>query len=183
MLPARYLRRSLLRNVVLVWPLRCYSKEVSSRILVPPASHFRNSRLGDSSFRMRRDDDNKGSNADVTSSEYKQLPEDSNYIEAYYNELQLFLDDHLKKQLGKTYVDFENDPDELIFQLKKYIELCVLPRYDPNKPSGKLIIERFLAFEQGVMLTLRLNGGHTFIFDVMLQAKSVFDKLDSEKRN
>ncbi|KAL3228957.1 hypothetical protein RNJ44_02044 [Nakaseomyces bracarensis] len=178
MYSARYFRRSLLRNSVRLVRLQLhYSKEVSSRILVPPASHLRNSRIGGTEIRDN-DIDRKGNRI---THEYRQLPEDSNYIEAYYNELQLFLDDYLKKELGKTYVDFEKEPAELVFQLEKYIELRVVPRYNHNKPSEKVVIDRFLAFSNGVKLTLRLNGGHTFIFDVMLQAKRVFDKLDAKK--
>ncbi|SJM83278.1 related to protein FMP23, mitochondrial [Zygosaccharomyces bailii] len=161
------------------------SKTVSSRIIVPPASHFNNQ--GPQFNRIPRD-------------KYKQLPDDSDYIEKFYDELQLFSQDFLEKQLHKKYTDFEECPEELVFQLDQFIELQIIPRYSkPVKETGdnhaafplrsiqcktisdKIVIERYLDFAKGVKLTLMLNGVHTFIFDVLLQAKSVFDNMERSK--
>ncbi|KAG0655328.1 hypothetical protein C6P44_000383 [Monosporozyma unispora] len=128
--------------------------------------------------------------------EYKQLPEDSNYIENFYSELEQFEKEYLQSVLKKSYNSFENDPDELVFQLEKYVELHVLPKYSSQNPSNyfipqlkvycgglsdKVIVERYLEFINAVRLTLRLNGGHSFIFDVLLKAKNVFDQLEKSK--
>lgn len=153
------------------------SKEVSRRVIVAPASHFKTS------------SPNVKSNIPIH--EYKQLPEDSNYIEKHYKELQVFLNEFLIKKLNKTYADFEGDPDELVFQLEKFIELEVTPRYtNHSAPDGceerfksigdRIVVDRYLDFVKEVRLTLLLNGGHSFIFDVMLQAKEVFDKMQKE---
>lgn len=161
------------------------SKTVSSRIIVPPASHFNNQ--GPQFNRIPRE-------------KYKQLPDDSNYIEKFYEELQLFSQNFLEKQLHKKYTDFEECPEELVFQLDQFIELQIIPKHSqPVKETGdthaafplrsiqcasisdKIIIERYLDFAKGVKQTLLLNGGHTFIFDVLLQAKSVFDNMEKSK--
>lgn len=161
------------------------SKTTSTRIIIPPASHFKNK-------------DRQSSR--IPRHEYSQLPEDSNYIEKFYDELAIFSDEILEKQLKKCYADFDNDPDELVFQLEKYIELQVIPKHSEYKDtslpnaeshhvqsikcktlSDKIIVERFLDFARSVKLTLMLNGGHSFIFDVMLQAKSVFDEMHKTK--
>lgn len=160
---------------------RSLSKAVSNRIIIPPASHFPTA--NSPATRIPRH-------------EYKQLPEDSNYIENFYDELETFSDEILLKQLNKTYADFDDEPEELLFQLEKYIELQVIPKHSDSQASDivgpiksiecrnlsdKIIIERFLDFARGVKMTLLLNGGHTFIFDVLLQAKHVFDKMQKVK--
>ncbi|CAI4037286.1 hypothetical protein SMKI_02G1540 [Saccharomyces mikatae IFO 1815] len=153
------------------------SKEVSRRIIVAPASHFKIP--------------SKNLKTNIPIHEYKQLPDDSNYIEKHYKELQIFLNEFLIKKLNKTYADFEGDPDELVFQLEKYIELEVTPKYTNNFKSDscegrfksvgdRIVVDRYLDFVKDVRLTLLLNGGHAFIFDVMLQAKEVFDKMQEE---
>lgn len=161
------------------------SKTVSGRTIVPPATHFNNQ-----GPRFNR----------IPRHEYKQLPEDSNYIEKFYDELLIFSQEFLEKQLHKKYTDFEECPEELVFQLEQFIELQIIPRYsEPSNELGdtqpafplrsiqcrnigdKIIIERYLEFSKGVKLTLMLNGGHTFIFDVLLQAKSVFDNMQKDK--
>ncbi|SCW01639.1 LAFE_0E04060g1_1 [Lachancea fermentati] len=154
------------------------SKSISNRVIIPPSSPF---------------------NGPVQKSEYKQLPLDSDFIEKSYNELEQFSTDFLQKHLKKSYSDFENHPDQLVFELEKYIELHVIPRHSVSSGqmvntgnrvlpmvycksmSDKLVIERFLDFCNGVKLTLRLNGGHTCIFDILLQGKAAFDQF--EKRN
>lgn len=161
---------------------------VSQRVIIPPVTHFKQNCI---SKPIPRDD-------------YKQLPDDSNFIENYYTELELFQRDYLQKELKKTYNSFENDPDELIFQLEKFVELHILPQYSifNNKtlvPSNKfyipranvycnylgdkITVERYLDFIHAVRLTLRLNGGHPFIFSVLLKAKAVFDQLERSTMN
>ncbi|QLQ80412.1 hypothetical protein HG537_0D04130 [Torulaspora globosa] len=159
------------------------SKTVSNRVIIPPASHFGN--VGNLAIKIPRH-------------EYKQLPDDSNYIEKFYDELEVFSKDVLEKRLNKTYTDFEDDPEELQFQIEQYIELEIIPRYSVYESSGtsddrsiklvqcrtirdKIVVERFLDFAKSVRLTLMLNGGHTFIFDILLQAKKTFDAMQKTR--
>lgn len=159
------------------------SKTVSSRIIIPPASHFGNA--GNLATKIPRH-------------EYKQLPDDSNFIEDFYDELEIFSRDVLGKRLNKTYTDFEDEPEELQFQIEQYIELEVIPRHAVYDSSGKsddsptrlvqcrtlrdkIVIERFLDFAKNVRLTLMRNGGHTFIFDILLQAKKAFDAMQNTR--
>ncbi|CAI4058550.1 hypothetical protein N7582_001135 [Saccharomyces uvarum] len=153
------------------------SKEVSRRVIVAPASHFRTS--------------SPKPKSNIPIHEYKQLPEDSNYIEKHYRELQIFLNEFLMKKLNKTYADFEGNPDELVFQLEKFIELEVTSKCIDHSTSDhrkaefksigdRIVVDRYLDFVKDVRLTLLLNGGHSFIFDVMLQAKEVFDKMQKQ---
>lgn len=159
------------------------SKTVSNRIIIPPASHFGN--VGNPAIKIPRH-------------EYRQLPDDSDYIEKFYDELEIFSKDVLDKRLNKTYTDFEDEPEELQFQLEKYIELEVIPKHSDYENArqdndgfmkhvqcrtlrDKIVIERFLDFARGVRLTLMLNGGHTFIFDVLLQAKKTFDAMQETR--
>lgn len=160
--------------------LRNYSRPVSKRVIIPPASHFKQHSIG---IQTPRHDQ-------------KQLPEDSNYIEKFYNELGQFKKQYLKQILNKSYSSFENDPDELIFQLEKYIELSIIPKYTLSSKSffhiqkinlycislsDKIVVERYLEFINAIRLTLRLNGGHSFIFDTLLEAKRVFNQMEKNK--
>ncbi|CCK72176.1 Fmp23p KNAG_0J00940 [Huiozyma naganishii CBS 8797] len=173
--------------------LRCFhsgfaprSSAVSRRVIIPPQDHFDKSRF-------------KGS---IVQHEYRQIPDDSNYIEKFYHELAVFNKVCLENELHKSYSDFEDNPSELVFQVEKFVELQIVPRHstvrDPNTKdtsgyhipslnvycqhlSDKLVIERYVEFIKAVSLTLRLNGGHTFIFDILLTAKSVYDRLESDK--
>lgn len=155
-----------------------FSKATSHRVIIPPSSHF----IGKSS----------SISSNIPRHEYRQLPEESNYIEKFYEELNIFSKELLKKELNKSYADFENDPEELIFQIEKFIELQIIPKHSEFKEiakstplqlvecksyDDKLAIQRFLDFARGVKKTLMFNGGHTFIFDIMLQAKDVFDNF------
>ncbi|AET39917.1 Fmp23p Ecym_5140 [Eremothecium cymbalariae DBVPG len=119
----------------------------------------------------------------VKQSEYKQLPEDSNYIERFYTELDQFRNEFLIPHHKKSYSDFNDSPNDLVFELDKYIELHVIPKYYAGTTislANKLVVDRFLDFSRGVKTTLRLNGGHTFIFDMLLQSKKVFDDLQKK---
>ncbi|KAG0673462.1 hypothetical protein C6P41_004416 [Kluyveromyces marxianus] len=159
------------------------SKSVSNRIIIPPVTQVN---YGQPSLKALQ-------------SEYKQLPDNSNFIEKYYNELQTFRDEFLVPHLNKQYTDFEENPDDLVFEIEKYIECQVIPKHSVytqksdlmaqgeqlpmvycDTVGDKMIIERFLDFCRGVRHTLRLNGGHSVIFDIMLQSNSVFE--DFERR-
>lgn len=163
---------------------RINSRAVSNRIIIPPKNHYS---IGQQSLKALK-------------SEYKQLPENANYIEKFYHELEIFHDEFLVPKLNKHYTDFEENPDDLVFELEKFIELHVIPRHSVSTDTSdlmanginlpmvycetvrdKLVIERFLDFCRSVRNTLRMNGGHSFIFDVMLQSNSVFQDFEKNK--
>ncbi|CAR22126.1 Fmp23p [Lachancea thermotolerans CBS 6340] len=163
---------------------RLGSQAVSNRVIVPPASHFQQ---------------RTAASAKLAKKEYRQLPENCGYIENFYNELEQFSNDFLTSQLNKSYSDFDDCPEDLVFEIDKYIETRIIPRHSVSSAakqdargarppivcetvSDKLVIERFLDFSNGVKLTLRMNGGYTFIFDVMLQGKAAFDQFEAVRK-
>ncbi|ODQ59287.1 hypothetical protein WICANDRAFT_63783 [Wickerhamomyces anomalus NRRL Y-366-8] len=115
--------------------------------------------------------------------EYKQLPDDSMYIEKFYDEL-----DQFKKEIEtnksitqSNFSDFEKDPNELIQQLELFIEGKIKPQY-VEKVMSKFQMERFDEFLRNVKITLILNGGHPMIFDILLQSKAQFDWFVKRKK-
>ena len=115
--------------------------------------------------------------------EYKQLPDDSMYIEKFYDEL-----DQFKKEIEtnksitqSNFSDFEKDPNELIQQLELFIEGKIKPQY-VEKVMSKFQMERFDEFLRNVKITLILNGGHPMIFDILLQSKAQFDGFVKRKK-
>ena len=163
---------------------RLSSRAVSNRVIIPPKAL---TDLGQPTLKSLR-------------SEYKQLPENSNFIYKFYTELQKFHDEFLVPRLNKHYTDFDENPDDLVFELEKYIELHIIPSHSVrtqksdlmaqgiNLPmvycetlGDKMVIERFIEFCRSVRYTLRLNGGHSFIFDIMLQSNSVFQDFEKSK--
>lgn len=115
--------------------------------------------------------------------EYKQLPDDSMYIEKFYNELDLFKKEiEANKSIAQSnFSDFEKDPNELINQLELFIEGKVKPQYIESLVS-KFQMERFDEFLRNVKITLILNGGHPMIFDILLQSKAHFDGFIKKKK-
>lgn len=164
------------------------SSAVSNRMIIPPPSHHN---YGQPTLK-------------VIQSEYLQLPDNSNFVEKFHGELKQFYDECLQEQLEKNYADFEDDPDELIFEIERYIELQIIPKHSVTTklselPStvciasslptvycrslgDELVIEKFLDFSRNVRRTLVMNGGHSFIFDIMLQSASVFQNFEERKR-
>lgn len=122
--------------------------------------------------------------------EYKQLPDDSMYIEKFYRELSQFqkeiqTNDNIKES---NFSDFENDPNELIHQLELFVEGKIKPQYLIDVSTGgdnvekKVEMERFDEFVRNVKITMILNGGHPMIFDILLQSKAHFDGFDKNKK-
>ncbi|CCC71839.1 hypothetical protein NCAS_0I01710 [Naumovozyma castellii] len=171
--------------------LRLCSRLASNRLIIPPLAHIN----GGSATQKIKD---KKKNF-IKVGEYRQLPED-NPIEKYYDEIETFSKACLEKQLKKNYSDFEGNPDELVFEIEKYVESQIIPKYSvldedrekttPSLPSmvycktlgDKLVIERYISFARAVRLALIFNGGHPFIFDLMLQGRSVFDKIGEKTK-
>ncbi|CCF57052.1 hypothetical protein KAFR_0C00570 [Kazachstania africana CBS 2517] len=154
-----------------------HSKTISKRVIIPPTTHLKSDSTGSASGKIGID-------------EFKQLPEDSDYIENFYNELEDFSEEYLKKHTKKSFADFEGEPDDLVFQVQKYVELQIVPKYTVEAGDqsriyrsigDKLLVERYIEFIKAMKLTLRLNGGHTFIFDLILQSHAVFNEWESNK--
>lgn len=116
--------------------------------------------------------------------EYRQLPDDSQYIEKFYNELNAF---HEELSTGneipqRSFTEFEQDPNALVAALEKFIQGKVLPRYGGKRDGGsRVVVQRYGAFLTSVKTTLVLNGGHPFIFDVLLQNKRLFDGFEKRE--
>ncbi|CCH43333.1 Histidinol-phosphate aminotransferase [Wickerhamomyces ciferrii] len=115
--------------------------------------------------------------------EYRQLPDDSQYIEKFYEELDLFQKEIVNNSSikGKNFSDFEDDPNELIIQLELFIEGKIKPQVSFDK-LARAKYERFDEFLRNVKITLVLNGGHPMIFDILLQSKQHFDGFDKMKK-
>lgn len=153
-------RQLLPRSSVSILPTRTYASAVSNRVILPKPKYIKEQ------------------------TEYKQLPDDSMYIEKFYDELDLF-----KKEIesnetiaGTTFTDFEKDPNELLHQLEMFIEGKVKAKYPKGVLKGVIRTDRFDEFFKNVKLTLRLNGGHPMIFDILLQSKAHFDGFDPKKK-
>lgn len=134
-----------------------------------------------------------------TEKKFVEFSEEINSIEKYYNELEQFRVNHLLKKMGRNYSNFSDNPNELIFELDEFIELEIIARYSrPTKDekfkhhipsinvycsslSDKLLIERYLEFDIALKSVLSLNGSDTTIFDILLNAKAVFDKFERRK--
>lgn len=119
----------------------------------------------------------------VEQTEYKQLPDDSQYIEKYYHELAALQSEIVNNKAirCKNFSEFETDPNYLIEVLENFINEKILHRYkDDNSLGSQLVIERYLQFLENVKITLLLNGGHSFVFDILLQNKKLFDKFDDK---
>ncbi|CDR42820.1 CYFA0S10e02674g1_1 [Cyberlindnera fabianii] len=117
--------------------------------------------------------------------EYRQLPDDSQYIEKFYSELSSFHSEIVKntKIPYTSFSEFENDPNSLITELENFIQTKVYPEYVNKDDLGsQMVIKRYNDFLRNVKITLILNGGHTFIFDILLQNKKLFDGFDHNKK-
>ncbi|KAH3900616.1 related to Protein FMP23, mitochondrial [Saccharomycodes ludwigii] len=180
---------SLITNNVITNTSKCFhtniilkSKAISQTVIIPPKAIIQRYSLN-----------NTNTFNNTTETEYKQLPEDSQYIEKFYDELETF-QLFLKSELHKSFSDFEDSPQELVFELEKYIQMELLPRHtklcdDDIKSTfkfptmgDKLVIDRFLDFLHNVNITLVLNGGHTFIFDIIIQSKKSFDEFQKQQK-
>ncbi|CDK24412.1 unnamed protein product [Kuraishia capsulata CBS 1993] len=112
---------------------------------------------------------------------YRQLPDDSQFIDQHYEELK-----HYRKVLGKPFGEFES-VREFFIALSKL-------RPDPGTDENRNFRDdelpditispraRFDKFVKNLKITLRLNGGHLFTLDLLLQNRSVFDGFEKRKK-
>ncbi|KAH3674451.1 hypothetical protein WICMUC_003288 [Wickerhamomyces mucosus] len=112
--------------------------------------------------------------------EYKQLPDDSQYIEKFYKELKSFQDEikNNEKIPFINFTDFEKDPNALIHYLEQFIQTNIYNKYSIDDPNEVYVIKQYKEFLNNVKITLTLNGGHPHIFDILIQNKRIFDTFD-----
>ncbi|KAH3681358.1 hypothetical protein WICPIJ_007711 [Wickerhamomyces pijperi] len=124
--------------------------------------------------------------------EYKQLPDDSQYIDKYYPQLlEFFKELKINTRIPyECYSDFENDPEALIHYLERYIDEKKTSKVSlrMNQGSVKEIksvnsssdVKKLSSFLENVKITLRLNGGHTHVFDSLIQSQKFFKEFETK---
>ncbi|KAH3669277.1 hypothetical protein OGAPHI_001398 [Ogataea philodendri] len=114
-------------------------------------------------------------------SEYKQLPDDSQFIEKHYDELKQY-----RERLAKPFGEFPS-VSELFMELSK-----MRPEFGSHdtRPiadsevlgnTNRLAVVAFDRFINDLAITLRLNGGHLFTLDLLLHNKELFDNFEKGK--
>ncbi|GMM48885.1 hypothetical protein DAPK24_054830 [Pichia kluyveri] len=103
-------------------------------------------------------------------SEYRQIPDDSRFMDKHYNELINYRDKIVG--VGGSFNDL-NSITELFFKLSKLY---------PNEGKPEQI-ELFNKFIDDLWQLLMLNGGYIDILDLMIYNKQVFDHCESTKHH
>lgn len=105
----------------------------------------------------------------ILTSEYRQLPEDSQFIDKHYIDLITYRDKICG--VGGKFEDL-NDITELFLRLSNY---------RPRKPELVDTTSKFDRFVVDLVQTLKLNGGHLFVLDLLIYNKQVFDHCEKIK--
>ncbi|VEU24017.1 DEKNAAC105241 [Brettanomyces naardenensis] len=106
----------------------------------------------------------------IITDEYKQLPDDSQFIEEHYDDLLYYRD----KLVGKdgSYASL-GTASNLFMKLSEY---------NPELGGGLLIDKiQFEKFVGDLVTTLRLNGGHLFTLDLLIQNQREFERMQKKK--
>ena len=129
----------------------------------------------------------------ILTAEYKQLPDDSQFIDKHYDELVKYRD--LICGVGGQFGEISGVP-ELFLRLSKVHPKHVVSSADapeqmetqPEAIKGpakemkdtflKMQIDQFDQFVIDLMNALRLNGGHLFVLDLLIYNKQVFDHCE-----
>lgn len=113
----------------------------------------------------------------ILSSEYRQLPDDSQFITKHYDELVVYRDRICG--IDGRYNDL-NDVSELFLQLSKIHPFKNVGTIvnDTHKELIQLQTDTFDQFVVDLVQTLKLNGGHLFVLDLLIDNKRVFDHID-----
>lgn len=106
----------------------------------------------------------------ILSKEYRQLPDDSQFIEKHYHNLRHYRD--LVCGVGGQYEDIP-DISELFLRLSKHV-----PQKNPKNPFWEKQLEQYNQFVTDLVATLRLNGGHLFVLDLLIYNQEVFEHVD-----
>lgn len=115
--------------------------------------------------------------------EYKQIPDDSRLIETHYDELKEFRD-YISKASGGEYTsfsDFEKDPNLFLAEVERWIQTKIYPNFRGQNLGSVLAIKKYNELLRSFKVTLLLNGGHTFIFDLLMSGKEALEKFDDKK--
>lgn len=118
----------------------------------------------------------------ILTAEYKQLPDDSQFIDKHYTELVKYRD--LLCGVGGQFVDIP-EVSEMFFKLSKLHPLNGTGKknnnavHDTHRAFLKLQAEQFDQFIIDLMSTMKLNGGHLFVLDLLIYNKQVFDHCES----
>lgn len=106
----------------------------------------------------------------ILTREYKQLPDDSQFIEKHYNSLLHYRD--LVCGVGGYYGDLP-DITDLFLQLSKHV-----PQKKKGNPFYKTQLQQYNQFVTDLVATLRLNGGHLFVLDLLIYNQEVFNHVE-----
>lgn len=107
----------------------------------------------------------------ILTNEYKQLPEDSQFIDKHYVDLITYRDKICG--VGGKFDDLK-DITELFLRLSTH---------KPQPKNSELIdtVSKFDQFVIDLVQTLKLNGGHLFVLDLLIYNKQVFDHCEKIK--
>lgn len=118
----------------------------------------------------------KQSKNPILTEEYKQLPDDSQFIDKHYVELVKYRD--LICGVGGKYDDL-GDVSELFLRLSNQRPKCAGSELQERHPIYQLQVEQFDQFVEDLMHTMRLTGGHLFILDLLIYNRQVFDHCET----
>lgn len=114
--------------------------------------------------------------------EYKQIPDDSKFVDTYFRDLKEFKVFLEKKGKYNTFSDYETDPNLLINELENWVQFEIFPQVSQqdNSLAGRIVISKYTELIRNFKITMLLNGGHTFIFDLLMSSKEALDKFDDD---
>lgn len=98
----------------------------------------------------------------ILTDEYKQLPDDCQFITEHYKELLYYRD-----KIAKDSYSSMASASELFKRLAEY---------KPEMGEKRRLFDKFV---NDLTTTLRLNGGHLFILDLLIQNQQMFDRFES----
>lgn len=87
-----------------------------------------------------------------------------------------------KKGKYNTFSDYETDPNLLINELENWVQFEIFPQVSQqdNSLAGRIVISKYTELIRNFKITMLLNGGHTFIFDLLMSSKEALDKFDDD---
>lgn len=112
--------------------------------------------------------------------EYKQIPDDSKFVDAYFKDLKEFKAFLETNGKYKNFTDYEKEPNLLINELEKWVQFEIFPQISEQESSlgQRIVIAKYKDLIRSFKITMLLNGGHTFIFDLLMRSKEALDKFD-----
>jgi hypothetical protein len=111
----------------------------------------------------------------ILTKEYRQLPDDSQFIDKHYQELVQYRDQLCG--VGGRYEDL-SDVSELFLKLSKLHPGRDKSAPDPNNSLRKMQVDRFDQFVEDLTHTMKLTGGHLYILDLLIYNREVFEHCE-----